>query len=182
MSHAREPTGDVQRRATHPQHALTAETGRTPASGGRPWLVDGMGERAGAALTRAPYAWLVATLAVQWVLLGSISRVLGVADDGDEHEPSVALTIGAVGLMACGVAGSLVLLPRFVAPVARQRGSVGEAGLIAWAMATAPFMMAVAATLAGGHQWVLSVGLFVSVGLLVIVARGLRRDADPGPT
>lgn len=140
-----------------------------------------MGERAGAALKRAPYAWLVATLAVQWVLLGSISRVLGVTD-GDDHEPSVAVTIGAVTFIAWSVAVGMVLRPGFLALAQRQRGSDGEASLVAWAMATAPFMMAVAATLAGGHQWVLSVGFFVSVGLLVIVARGLRRDADPGPT
>jgi len=139
-----------------------------------------MGERAGLALRRAPYAWLVAMLAVHWLLMSVASRLSGVADEADE--PSVGLTVGVVGFVVCGVVSSLVLVPRFVVPALRRRGSDGQAAMVAWAAAAAPFALTWAGALAGSHRSVLVLGFFASAGLLVIVARDLHRDTPPGQT
>jgi hypothetical protein len=140
--------------------------------------VNRLGERAGDALRRTPYAWLVTTFAVYWLLMRTTARLSTVSQEGEDA--SAQLAIVAAGLIASGVASSLVLVPRYVVPSMRQKRSNGEVALLRWAFAAAPFMIGFASVQAGAQQWALFVGWSASTVLLVIAARTLRRECQAG--
>lgn len=141
------------------------------APGGETEPVSELGDGVGQALMRAPYAWLVTTLLLYVMMLSAWSRIAEDADDG-----STVLAIAGAGCVLYGVVASLVLLPRYVLPGARQRGSADAVALLRWAFAAAPFLVCFAFVVAGAKQWVLSVGFFASTLLLVVAARALRRE------
>jgi hypothetical protein len=144
--------------------------------GGETEPVSQVDEGVGQALMRAPYAWLVTTVLLYMMMLSGLSRVIDDADDG-----STVLALAGAGCVLYGVVASLVLLPRFVLPGARQQRSVGTAAFLRWAFATAPFPVCIPFVMAGAKQWVLSVGFFASTLLLVIAARALRREGQRPP-
>jgi hypothetical protein len=141
--------------------------------GGETEPVSQVDEGVGQALMRAPYAWLVTTLLLYMMMLSGLSRIIDDADDG-----STVLALAGAGCVLYAVVASLVLLPRFVLPGARQQRSAGTAAFLRWAFATAPFLVCIAFVMAGAKQWVLSVGFFASTLLLVIAARALRREGQ----
>lgn len=131
------------------------------------------GARLGEALRRAPYAWLVATLALFVMMLSPLS-VLAT----DAEEASTGLAIGATALIAYGAVAALVLAPRVIFPKVQGKLSQNEVAVLRWALAVTPFLLGYGAVAAGAQRWSLSAGLVVSVVLLVVATRASRRSGS----
>lgn len=127
-------------------------------------------QRAGEALRRSPYAWLVATLAVFVVMLSPLSVLAK-----DSEEASTGLAIGATVLIAYGVLAALVVAPRLVYRKV-ESAHPNDVALLRWAYGTAPFLIGYAAVLAGAQQWSLSAGFASTILLLVVAAQAIRRS------
>jgi hypothetical protein len=138
-------------------------------------------ERVGDALQRAPYAWLVTTILLLWIVMVPLPAMLADAGEG-----STPLSVAAAVYIVFGAVGSLVVLPRFMLPRLSQT-SEGAVASLRWAFAAlhrrciagsaAPFMVGYAATIAGGEPWVVGAGFVVSTLLLIVTARAIRAAA-----
>lgn len=135
-------------------------------------MMTAMGARAGEALRRGPYAWLVATLALLVLMLTPLSVLAKESD-----EANTALAIGATALVIYGVIAALVLAPRLIYPKIKVERSENDVAMLRWAFATSPFLVGYAAVAAGAQQWSLSAGFVSTVVLLVVAARANRRAA-----
>jgi hypothetical protein len=131
--------------------------------------VDNVGERLGGALCRAPYAWLITTLVVLVVMTTSLS---GIAKDVGEGSTLLAVAASALALVDGLVAAFLV--PRQLA-TASDRLSAARALFLRWTLALVPFLITWAAVGVGAERSALSVGLIVSVSLLIQAARAAGR-------
>jgi hypothetical protein len=131
--------------------------------------VDNVGERLGGALCRAPYAWLITTLFVLVVMTTSLS---GIAKDVAEGSTLLAVAASALALVDGLVAAFLV--PRQLA-TASDRLSAARALFLRWTLALVPFLITWAAVGVGAERSALSVGLIVSVSLLIQAARAAGR-------
>jgi len=132
----------------------------------------GLGDRIGAAIRRAPYAWLVATVLVFLIVNTPLRAVAK-----DRAHASAAIALVAAGLIVYNLI-VWALLPRLLArsksPVHADRRL-----LIRWEMASCPYVLGVTAIVAGGQQWCYALGMVVSVVLLTKTAREARRDLTP---
>lgn len=135
----------------------------------------GIGATAGEALRRAPYAWLISTLALMVVMLSPLSVL---AKDSDEA--STGLAVGALAVIVYELVVVLVIAPRRIYPRLRNVKSEEEVAMLRWAFALTPFLIGYGAVAAGAKQWSLSAGFLASVTLLVAAARSMRRDEPEG--
>ena len=114
--------------------------------------------------------WLTLTLALIVLALTPLSALAN-----DHDEASGGLAVGATVLITYGALTSLVIAPRKIFPKLRSERPENEAAVLRWTLAVAPFLIGCGAVSAGAQQWSLSAGILVSVVLLVVAARSLRR-------
>jgi uncharacterized membrane protein len=122
-------------------------------------------------LCRAPYAWLITSLVVLFMMTTSLSGIAKEVGDGSSF---LAVAASALAVVDGFVAAFLV--PRQL-EAARSRLSAAQALLLRWAFALVPFLLTWAAVAAGAERWALSVGVILSTALLVQAARAARRVA-----
>ena len=127
-------------------------------------------DRVGGALLRAPYAWLVTTFAVVFIMITSLSGIAPEVGQGSSLLAAVAAGIAVVN----GVLGGFVA-PRTVLKEVERERSLAHAQALRWGFSMTPFLLTWVAVAAGAERWALSVGLVVTVLLLVHSARAASR-------
>jgi hypothetical protein len=132
--------------------------------------VNDLARRGGDALLRAPYAWLVSTFAVVFLLVPSLSGIARETGHG-----SVPLAIAAAGVALSQGAIAVLVAPRAVLARLAEEQSAGQAAMTEWVLALAPFLTTYGAVAAGAERWALSVGVLMTTILLVKAARSARR-------
>jgi hypothetical protein len=130
---------------------------------------ESVGARFGGSLSRAPYVWFAATILAYLVITSSLASV---AKD-TKHASTVIALIASVLIAYSCVAWAL--LPRFVLDRARKPVTIEQTAMIRWAFAMSPFLYGFASVAAGGQQWSLALGAVVSVVLLVLAVKAIRR-------
>jgi hypothetical protein len=76
-----------------------------------------------------------------------------------------------IGFVVYAIVVSLVLVPRWLAPKMSADGREGPLFVIGWAIAVAPFLVALDATLSGAAGWVMPLGFVTAVVLMFLNAR-----------
>jgi hypothetical protein len=137
--------------------------------------VNGLTQRLGASLRRAPYVWLVATVLLMLVM-DSVLRT--VEDEPRPHDAWIAVA-------GIGSAVYSVVLWFLVPGHLRRRARVADlderVAILRWSFAISPYFFCYAAVVAGASPWTWAVGYLTSIALLVTSARRTRREASTAP-
>ncbi len=127
-------------------------------------------DRVGASMRRAPYVWLTTTLLLMLLMNSALRTVLM----GEKQSNSVV----AIGAALFGAYSILVwvLWPRMAS---RAKKSISTDGIVVvrWVFASMPYWVGLVAVILGGRRWCYGFGFVVSVVLLVLTARWVRKLA-----
>jgi hypothetical protein len=113
--------------------------------------------------------WFAVTILLYLVIVSSLASV---AKDPKHASTVIALVATALVAYSCL---AWALLPRFVLRRTRRPLNVEQMAAIRWTFAMSPFVYGLGSVAAGGQQWSLALGTVVSVILLALAVRAIRR-------
>jgi hypothetical protein len=131
-------------------------------------MAGSVGARLGGSMSRAPYVWLAATILAYLVTVLSLASVAK-----DTKQASTVIAVIASVLIAYSCV-AWALLPRIFRR-ARKPVTDEQLAMLRWTFAMTPFLYGFASVAAGGQQWSLALGSVVSVVLLVLAVKAIRR-------
>ena len=134
------------------------------------YVMNGIGERLGASLRRAPYVWLAASILLLFFMTSPLRVVASKPADA-----STPFTVFGTLLIVFGVFQYFAVTSRYMARRLPKIRSENQTVWFTWVLAEMPFLVAFATVACGGQPWVWALGFIASTVLFVRTARQLAR-------